>query len=303
VSGAHAHAHGHAQGRRAEARSLLLALGLTLGIMLIEFVGGVLSHSLALRADAGHMLTDASTLLLTLGALWLAGRPADDRRTFGYYRLEILAAAVNGMALAAIAVLVLVSAWQRLKMHVAVDSHTMLIAATAGLLANLGGYALLSRHEHHSLNIRAARWHLLGDILSSLGVVTAAVAISLTGLTVLDPILSVGIALLIVYGASRLLAEAVDILLEAVPRHLDLSEILVALQKADGVREVHDLHLWTISSGRYALSAHLVVQGGDIRRCDSILSAVKSDLERSFGIAHTTLQIETDAYRHAEEVH
>jgi len=303
VSDAHAHAHGHAQGRRAEARSLLLALGLTLGIMLIEFVGGVLSHSLALRADAGHMLTDASTLLLTLVALWLAGRPADDRRTFGYYRLEILAAAVNGMALAAIAVLVLISAWQRLKMHVAVDSHTMLIAATAGLLANLGGYALLSRHEHHSLNIRAARWHLLGDILSSLGVVTAAVAISLTGLTVLDPILSVGIALLIVYGAARLLAEAVDILLEAVPRHLDLSEILVALQKADGVREVHDLHLWTISSGRYALSAHLVVQGGDIRRCDSILSAVKSDLERSFGIAHTTLQIETDAYRHAEEVH
>ena len=293
----------NAHGRGAEARSLLLALGLALGIMLIEFVGGSISHSLALRADAGHMLTDASTLLLTLAALWLSGRPADDRRTYGYYRLEILAAAVNGMALAGIAVLVLLSAWHRFKVHTPVDAGTMLIAATAGLLANLGGYFLLSRHRHHSLNVRAARWHLLGDVLSSLGVVTAAVAISLTHFYLLDPILSVGIALLIVYGAARLLAEAVDILLEAVPRHLDLAEILLALQRAEGVRAVHDLHLWTISSGRYALSAHLVVGGGDITRCDSILSAVKTDLERSFGIAHTTLQIESDAYRHVEEVH
>ncbi len=299
----HAHeAHG-AVGRGREVRPLALALALALLIMAIEGTGGILSGSLALKADAGHMLTDASALGLSLVAVWLCGRPPDVRRTFGYYRLEILAAAVNGMALVGIAVFILVEAWERLRLHAQIDVRTMLWTGAAGLAANLGGFALLSRSHVHTLNVRAALLHLLGDVLSSVGVVAAAIVMSFTHAWLVDPILSAGIALVIVYGAVRLLAEAVDILLEAVPGHLDLSEILAQMERAPGVQAVHDLHLWTISNGLYALSAHLVVHGHDAAQNDAILTAVKTGLRSEFGIAHTTLQIESEIYRHVEDVH
>jgi cobalt-zinc-cadmium efflux system protein len=299
----HPHDHGH-RGRPSELRSLFGALGVTLLVMLIEGVGGLLSGSLALRADAGHMLTDASALLLSLGAVWLCGRPPDVRRTYGYYRLEILAAALNGMALIGIAGFILFSAWQRLRGHAAVDARTMLWTGTAGLAANLGGFALLYRSNVQSLNVRAALLHLLGDLLSSVGVVLAALAMAVTHLGWIDPVLSAAIALAIVYGAIRLLAEAVDILLEAVPGHLDLADILSRIERAHGVVAVHDLHLWTISNGLYALSAHLVVRGHDAARNDALLTAIKTELHEAFGISHTTLQIESDAYlHHSDEVH
>jgi cobalt-zinc-cadmium efflux system protein len=290
--------------RAAEVRSLLGAIFLSLLIMGIAFVGGRISGSLALQADAGHVLTDVSALLLSLGAVWLAARPADVRRTFGYYRLEILAAALNGMALMAIAGVILIAAWRRLSTHPTLDVRTMLAAALLGLTANVGGFFLLSRQRVRTLNVRAALWHLLGDILSGVGVLVAAGLIALTHLTWIDPLLSAAIALVIVVGALRLLLEAVNILLEAVPQHLDLKDIRGRIQSSAGVLSVHDLHLWTISNGLYALSAHLVVGGGgDLSQCDAILAAVKDDLRQSFGISHTTLQIESDTYSHPDDRH
>jgi cobalt-zinc-cadmium efflux system protein len=273
--------------------------------MVIQFVGGVLSGSLALRADAGHVLADLSALLLSLGAVWLSGRPADVRRTFGYYRLEIIAAALNGMALVGIAGVILYAAWHRLGTHTPIDVRTMLITASAGLAANVGGFFLLTHHSKvRTLNVRAAIWHLLGDILSSLGVLAGAGLIALTRLDWIDPLLSAAISVVIVIGAGRLLSEAVNVLIEAVPQHLDLGDIRVRIQRSSGVLAVHDLHLWTISSGLYALSAHLVVRGdADINGSDAILAAVKDDLRESFGISHTTLQIESDTFRHPEELH
>ena len=297
------HHHAPAVGRQPEIRSLVGALLIALAIMAIELVGGALSGSLALKADAGHMLTDASALLLSLAAVWLGTRPPDVRRTFGYYRLEILAAALNGMALLGIAAFILFEAWHRFRGHSALDARTMLITGGAGLVANLGGFAVLWRSRSRSLNVRAALWHLAGDVASSVGVVVAAAVMAATGFYLLDPLLSAGIALLIVYGAVRLLAEAVDVLLEAVPGHLDLGDILEHMERAEGVQAVHDLHLWTISNGMYALSAHLVVRGHDVLQNDAILTAVKTELAKEFGIAHTTLQIESDTYRHVEEVH
>jgi len=299
----HTHASPPSSRRRAETRSLLIAFTLSLAIAIGEGLGGLFSGSLALQADAGHVLTDASGLLLSLVAGWLASRPADLRRTFGYYRLEILAAALNGMLLCGIAASIALAAWQRLHAHEALNLVAMGATAGAGLSVNLLGLWLLSRPRQRSLNIRAALWHVMGDVASGALVVVAAGLIAVTHWTFVDPVLSAGIAILIVVGAIRLLAEAVNILLEAVPQHLNLAEIRRHIQQATGVRAVHDLHLWTISSGLYALSAHLVVGGCDIRDCDDLLTRVKQDLQESFGIGHTTLQIESEAYFHREEIH
>ncbi|MHB8418553.1 MAG: cation diffusion facilitator family transporter [Myxococcales bacterium] len=293
-------AHSHAQ---PEIRSLAWALAIALGIMAIELTGGALSGSLALRADAGHMLTDASALLLSLGAAWVATRPADPRRTYGYYRIEILAAAINGMLLLGIAAFILYEAWQRFRVHVPVDARAMLATGGASFAANVGGFAVLWRSKAKSLNVRAALWHLAGDVASSVGVSAAAAVMALTGFDLLDPLLSAAIALVIVYGAVRLLSEAADILLEAVPGHLDLGQILARMERTAGVQAVHDLHLWTLGSGMFALSAHLVVRGHDACQNDAILTSVKTDLAREFGILHTTLQIESDVYQHVEHVH
>ncbi len=302
----HPHAggtHAHPAVRTGERRSLLAALAVSLAVAVAQGVGSAISGSLAQRADAGHVLTDASGLLLALAAGWLATRPADPRRTFGYYRLEILAAAVNGMLLCGIAASIAYSAWGRLHGAAELDLARMAETSSVALAANLIGLGVLLRGEGASLNVRAAVFHLAGDVASGVLVVLSAGLIAWTRWPLFDPLLSLVIAAAIVWGAVRLLAEAVDILLEAVPQHLDLAHIRKHIQAAPGVQAVHDLHLWTISSGLYALSAHLVVGGCDIRACDEILTRVKQDLHEHFGIGHTTLQIESDAYRHAEEVH
>ncbi len=304
TANAPAHFHSHApSGRGREARPLAAALAVTLLIMAVEGVGGFLSGSLALEADAGHMLTDASALVLSLVAVWLCGRPPDVRRTFGYYRLEILAAAANGMALVGIAGFILFEAWGRLRAHAPIDLRAMALTGAAGLAANVTGFVLLRRSPARTLNVRAALLHLLGDTLSGAGVVVAAAIMGLTRAWYVDPLLSAAIALAIVYGAVRLLAEAIDILLEAVPGHLDLSEILAQMVRAEGVQAIHDLHLWTIGNGLYALSAHLVVRGHDAAQNDAILAAVKTGLRERFGIDHTTLQIESEVYAHVGDVH
>ena len=274
---------------------------MTAGIAVLEAVGGWVTHSLALMSDAGHMLTDVSALVLALLALLFAGRPADPRRTYGYVRLEILSALVNGVLLLGITLLIVVEAISRLKDPPQVNLLPMAVVAGIGLCANLGALSFL--HKSQTLNARAAFLHVVGDTLSSMGVLLGAAVMALTHWRWVDPALSLAISVVIVIGSWRLLRDAVDVLLEAVPAHVDLEAVRVLLERAKGVVAVHDLHVWTLSSGLYALSAHLVVLDPMVCNNDQILSALKHELLGRYGIDHTTIQIESETYAHAGEVH
>jgi len=294
-----AHAHGaHGRAMASSARRLALSLGVASGILVAEAVGGWLSGSLALLSDAGHMLTDVAALARALLAVVFAARPADDKRTFGFRRLEVLAAQAN------VAALVLLTGWiaweavDRLRHpHAPVALPLMAATAVVGIAGNAFVLGWL-RHDH-SVNARSAFLHVLGDLVSS-GVVLAAAAVMWVepSWTWVDPLLSIGIGLLILWGALHLSLEIADILMEAVPRHLDLARVCREMETTEGVLAVHDVHIWTISSGLYALSAHLVVAAVDMGRNDAILTEVKGRLRASFAIDHTTLQIESADYAH-----
>jgi cobalt-zinc-cadmium efflux system protein len=287
--------------RRKDRSRLLFALALTGTIAVAEAVGGYITNSLALMSDAGHMLTDISALGLSLLALWFSGKPADLKKTYGYYRMEILSALLNGVLLLGITVVIVVEAWERFRAPAEVRLGPMAIVATIGLLANLGALAFL--HRTHSMNVRGAFLHVLGDALSSVGVLVGAGVMHLTGWYTIDPLISLLISVVIVVGAVKLVRDAVDVLLEAVPSHVDMAAVKDLLVKVQGVRDVHDLHVWTIASGMYALSAHLVVADPMVCNNDEILSAVKHELFDRFGIDHTTIQIESETYAHLGEVH
>ncbi|MGA8892695.1 MAG: cation diffusion facilitator family transporter [Anaeromyxobacteraceae bacterium] len=305
----HHHAHAHAEGAHGpatagSARRLALSLAVTAGIMVTEAVGGIVSGSLALVSDAGHMLTDVAALALALLAVRFASRPADEKRTFGFRRAEVLAAQAN------VAGLVVLTAWigweavDRLRhpgTHVGLG--VMAAVAAVGLVANL--VVLRWLHADHSLNARSAFLHVLGDAISSVVVLAGAAAMWIEpSWTWIDPVLSLGISLLILWGALRLSLEIADILMEAVPRHLAIEQVCGAMGAAEGVLAVHDLHVWTISSGHHALSAHVVVAEADLGRNDAILDDVKGLLRARFGIEHTTIQIESAAYAHLyDDVH
>ncbi|EPX57433.1 Cobalt-zinc-cadmium resistance protein CzcD [Cystobacter fuscus DSM 2262] len=306
------HGHGHGQPprppppslkeeRRKDRNRLLVALALTGTIAVAEAVGGWLTRSLALLSDAGHMLTDISALGLSLLALWFSGKPADQKKTYGYYRMEILSALLNGVLLLVITVGIVLEAWERFRSPTEVNLGPMAVVATVGLIANL--LALNFLHHTHSMNVRGAFLHVLGDTLSSVGVLVGAGVMWLTGWYVVDPLISVLISVVIVVGAVRLVRDAVDVLLEAVPAHVDMPQVKELLLKVQGVRDVHDLHVWTIASGMYALSAHLVVADPKVSNNDDILSAVKHELLERFKIDHTTIQIESETYAHVGEVH
>jgi cobalt-zinc-cadmium efflux system protein len=308
----HSHGHGHGHGppgrpsqladeRRKDRRRLLFALGLTATIALTEAVGGYLTNSLALMSDAGHMLTDISALALSLLALWFAGKPPDLKKTYGYYRMEILSALFNGMLLLGLTVVIVYEAWQRFREPAPVQLGPMAVVALVGLGANLAALGFL--HRTHSMNVRGAFLHVLGDALSSVGVLVGAGIMAMTGWYQVDPLISILISGVIVVGAIRLVRDAVDVLLEAVPAHVDLEAVKALLMRVRGVSAVHDLHVWTISSGLYALSAHLVVADPQVCNNDEILSSVKHELFDRFGIDHTTIQIESETYAHLGEVH
>jgi len=280
---------------------LLGALALTGTIAVAEAVGGFMTGSLALLSDAGHMLTDISALGLGLLALWFSGKPADLKKTYGYYRLEILSALLNGVLLLGITVAILLEAWERMNAPAEVRLAPMAVVATVGLIANLVALGFL--HRSHSMNVRGAFLHVLGDTLSSVGVLVGAGIMWFTGWYVVDALISVLISVVIVVGAVQLVRDAVDVLLEAVPAHVDMAVLKELLLKTEGVRDVHDLHVWTISSGMYALSAHLVVADPMVSNNDEILTAVKHALYDRFGIDHTTIQIESETYAHLGEVH
>jgi cobalt-zinc-cadmium efflux system protein len=268
-----------------------VVLAVTAAVMVAEAVGGWLAHSLALFADAGHMLADVAALVLSLVVTALAQRPVTAERTFGLQRLEILAALVNGAALIVIAVGIGVEAYQRLHAPAGVDARLLLVIAGVGLVANAVGVAILHRGHDHSLNQRGAYLHILSDLLGSFGALVAGVIILATGWVQADPIISVLISLLILGSAWRLVRESTDVLLEAAPQHIALSEVHDRIASIPGVASVHDLHVWTVTSGVIAMSGHLVVQDpGDNQR---ILEVVQERLAR-MGIGHVTVQMEKD---------
>jgi cobalt-zinc-cadmium efflux system protein len=287
------HEHGHHHRgmieRGQQGSRLKWVLGITGAFMVAEVVGGLLSGSLALLADAGHMFTDAGALALSLFAMRIAQRPASPARTYGYVRFEILAALVNGATLLVIAGLIVMEAWERLRDPVVVDGVVMLSVATLGLGANVAGALLLHGHAHDNLNIRGAYLHVLGDLLGSVGAIVAGIVILITGWTPADPIISVVIALLILFSAWKLVREATAVLMEAAPPHIDVAEVLEELKGIEGLDEVHDVHVWTLTSGFIALSAHGVID--EPTEHMRILDEVKERM-RARGIEHVTFQIE-----------
>jgi cobalt-zinc-cadmium efflux system protein len=267
-------------------------LVLTGGFLIVEVAGSLWSGSLALLADAGHMLADAAGLGLGLFAIWVAARPPTPKKTYGYYRAEILAALVNAIVLLGIAAGILVETYHRLLKPTAILGGPMLAVAAAGLAVNLVCAWLLHASAEASLNVRAAYLEVLGDALSSVGVVVAAAIVLFTGWTLADPLVSGAIALVIVPRTWHLLRQAVNVLLEGTPAHLDLGEIEQAMRRVPGVRRVHDLHVWTLTSGREAMSAHAVVD--DVRESERLLETLHAVMHARFGIDHTTIQLETE---------
>lgn len=275
-------------------RALWIAMGVTVAVMALEFIGGILSNSLALFSDGGHMLTDAMSLGLSLVALQLATRPPSSTKTYGLYRMEILAALINGTTLILISVYILYQAYHRFQTPEAVQSHTMLWVAIVGLVANgIAAFAMM-RTSKESLNIRGAYLHILGDTLSSLGVVSGGLIIYFTGWYVVDPILSVIICLVILRGAFVLVKDSTNILLEAVPKDVDLAEVQETVKSIPGVKDLHHVHLWTITSGRHALSAHVLVGDIQMSRAGSILQEINQILRQRYRISHSTIQFECE---------
>jgi cobalt-zinc-cadmium efflux system protein len=272
-------------------RTLGLALAITSVMMLIEAAGGFLSGSLALLADAGHMLTDAAALGLSLFAFWLSSRPKTISRTFGWRRFEIFAAFINGIALWAISGAIAYEAFKRLTAPPEIKSGLMMIIAALGLASNLVVGAILFRGRNRSLNIKGAFLHVLADALGSVGVLAAGLLIKFTGSYAWDPIVSAGVCALILWSSGRLIRDSFHVLMEGAPPHLDVAAIQETLSEVPGVVEVHDLHVWTITSGFISLSAHLKIAGsqdvqGIIRQAHLVASS-------RFNVLHSTFQPET----------
>jgi cobalt-zinc-cadmium efflux system protein len=297
VSAHHHHGHGHhhhhhGDGKRVEqsTRALRIALVLTLLILVAEAIGGWLSNSLALLADAGHVLTDAGALALSLWVVWFSRQPATPERTYGLLRWEILAAFINGATLLGISAWIVVEAIRRLNTPEPIAGTLMLVVAVVGLAVNAISAWLLHPVNESSLNVRGAYLHVLGDLLASVGTIAAAVVIRLTGWLAADPIASLITTALIVRGAWALVRESVDVLLESTPAHIALPNVRSALEGIPGVESVHDLHVWTVTSGIVALSAHAIVR--EPARQQEVLERA-CDLLGHMGIHHITVQLES----------
>jgi cobalt-zinc-cadmium efflux system protein len=286
----HDHAHGGRLDRGATRGPLAWTLGLTLIYMIAEIVGGYLSGSLALLADAGHMFSDAAALGLSLLAAWISSRPPTPQLSYGYYRAEILAALANGATLIAISIMIFIEAAHRLGAPQPVAGAMMLAVAAGGLVVNILGLAILNAGKNESLNVHGAWLHLLTDALGSVAALLAGGTIWAFGWYWVDPAASILIGLLVIYSSWNLLKQAIAILMESTPAHLDVDAVRGAMIATPGAREVHDLHIWTITSGLVSLSAHVVlVEGHDSA---ALLEALRHTLHEQFGIDHITIQIE-----------
>ncbi len=298
------HAHGHAAGRSADRSRLRLVLLVTVSVMAIEVVGALLSGSLALLADAGHMVTDAAAVALALSASYVATLPATDRRTFGFHRAEILAALVNAVVLLVVCTYLFWSGIRRLIDPVPIEADLMVAFGAVGLLANAVSLGLLARRRESSLNMRGAYLEVLSDLLGSVAVVVAALVVLATDFERADPIASLLIAAMILPRSFTLLREAVDVLLEASPRHVDIEEVRSHLTAVPGVVDVHDLHAWTITSGLPVLSVHVTVSDECLakRGVGSLLDEFSACVAEHFEVDHATFQIEPESHRAHEDL-
>jgi cobalt-zinc-cadmium efflux system protein len=286
----HDHGHGVAVRHGASRQRLALVLGLTWVFLGVEVVAGVLTGSLALLADAGHMLTDVAGLVLALAAMKFAERRPSPRRTYGYHRVEILAALSNGVVLLGVAAFLLAEAWERFHAPRPVATTEVLLVAFAGLLVNATGAFLLRSGSKSSLNVRGAYNEVLADALSSVGVIAGAAVMKATGWYRVDPLVAAGIALFVLPRTFALLREALQVLLEGAPRDVDIAAVRLAMESVPGVRKVHDLHVWTLTSGVHAMSAHAVLAEGAAH--GEVLDAVRQRLTHGFPISHVTVQLE-----------
>lgn len=289
TSNTHEHRHGRATQSR---RKLTFVLVLTASYMIAEAIGGWWTGSLALLADAGHMLADVAALALALTAVWFGARPATPSKTFGYYRLEILAALINGVTLVVIALLIFYHAYERwLDPPTDIKTLEMIVVATGGLAVNLICVRLLHKEHVEDLNVRGAWLHIIGDALGSVGAISAGLLMALFGWYLADPLFSVFIGLLIIWSSWNLIRESTNVLLEGTPSHINLAAVEDVILGTEGVEDVHDLHIWTITSGRDALSAH-VIHMESISQT-ALLNELRTKLHDRFGVDHLTLQMET----------
>lgn len=285
------HSHNHVDHGGIE-RRFLLSLALTGLIFFAELVGGLLTRSLALLSDAAHVFLDVFALGLSYVAIRLASLPPDDRHTYGYHRLRVLAALVNGATLLVVSFEIFREAIKRFSNPEPILAGPMLVVAIIGLVVNLIVAFVLRGHEQEDLNVRSAFLHVLGDALASVGVIVAGIVIVLTGWTVIDPMISMAIAVIILVGSGNVLRKALHILVEGVPRGLTATEVAEVMDSVPGVSEVHDLHVWTVSSEYIALSAHVVLDDQSLSEAQNILEDLETTLSEQFGIDHTTIQVE-----------
>lgn len=263
-------------------------------MMLLEVFGGILSGSLALISDAGHMLTDSLAIFLSWLAFKWSSKPATEKRTFGYHRTEILAALINGLLLLGVSAFIFIEAAKRFMHPQPIETGLMLVVAVIGLLGNLGGLLMLHSESGGNLNIRGAFMHILGDTISSVGVIAGGIIIMFTGWTIVDSLISVVIAGIVLRGAINLILESGDILLESAPKDIDIDKLRGEVKKVPGVIDLHEIHVWTITSGRHAMSAHVLTNNISTRESQGILCAVRAVLEEKFKISHSTLEVECD---------
>jgi cobalt-zinc-cadmium efflux system protein len=296
-SHSHGHSHGHAHARARNTRRLAIVLGLAAVYMVAEVVGAALTNSLALLADAGHMLSDSGALALSLFALWIAQRPPTATHTYGFHRTEILAALANGAALVGVSIYIFVEAYRRLGDPPQVAGGAMMGIAVGGLVVNLASLWILSGGRDESLNVRGAWLHVLTDALGSVGAIVAGALILGPGWQWADPVASVLIGVLVLYSSWALLRETVGVLMEGVPGHIDFDDVRSVLEALPGVRSAHDLHVWTITSGMVALSAHVAV-GKDAH--GPLLTEIRDVLHARFGIDHITVQMEPEGFDQCE---
>jgi cobalt-zinc-cadmium efflux system protein len=276
-------------------RNMLAVLSITAGVMIAEIIGGLLANSLALLSDAGHMLTDILALGLSLVAMRFAQKPPTPSKTFGFYRLEILAAFFNGMLLLFISLYIFYEAYHRLIDPREIKGLFMLLVAAIGLLANGVGIVILRKSALKNLNVRSAFFHLVGDAISSGGVIIGGVVIIYTGWYMVDSIIGIFIGVLILRGAYSLVRESIDVLLEATPKDIDVEQMLDDLHQIEGVREIHHLHLWTITSGIYAMSAHVLIDDLLISKSGQILKEIEDVLRGKYNMEHITIQFESES--------
>ncbi|MGE5616224.1 MAG: cation diffusion facilitator family transporter [Bacillota bacterium] len=285
------HDHSHAHRVEGNEKRLLWALGLTALFMVVEIVGGIVTNSLALLSDAAHMFTDVTALAISLAAVQVGERPVDDERSFGYQRFEILAAAFNALLLFGVAAYILYEAWRRFIEPPEVNSNGMLAIAVVGLIVNLVSMKLLSGGREGSLNVKGAYLEVWSDMLGSAGVIAAAVAIHFTEWLWLDPVVAIGIGLWVLPRTWTLLKSSTHILLEGTPAEIDIGKLRAMIESKPGVATVHDLHVWSLTSGRYVLTAHVVCAPD---APGSLLKSLSEEIRDRFEIFHTTIQIEDE---------